>query len=58
MDPPEQPPVLSEVQIPPLPVTVKPAVEPVVSRTMPLLAPLVEMLRNVIPLAPMVVLAT
>ena len=42
----------------PLPVTVRPAVAPVVLRTMPLAAPVAEIVRNVSPLAPMVVLAT
>ena len=42
----------------PVPVTVRPALAPVPLRTMPFGAPLAEMLWNVIPLAPMVVLAT
>src|SRR5437764_771810 len=48
----------SEVQVPALPVTVKPPLEPVLFSTIPLDEPFAEMLRNVMPLAPMVVLAT
>src|SRR5262249_4895277 len=48
----------AEVRVRPFPVTLKKPVEPVWSRTMPLTAPLDEMLRNVTPLAPIVVLAT
>ncbi len=44
------------MQVPALPVTVNPAVEPVLFSNMPLLAPFAEMLRKVRPLAPMVVL--
>src|SRR5262245_60610042 len=49
---------VAEVQTPPLPVTVRPAVAPVVFNTIPFAAPLAEMLRNVRPVPPMVVLAT
>src|SRR5262245_23463572 len=42
----------------PPPVTVSPPLAPVLFRTMPLAAPLDEMLLNVSPLAPMVVFAT
>ena len=51
--------VAEDVQVPPLPVIVKPAFEPVVSRIMPLFVPPFDaMLRNVKPLAPIVVFAT
>ena len=45
-----------EVHVPPFPVTVRPAVEPVELRMMPFADPLAvdEMLRKVNPLAPMV----
>src|SRR5262245_30975422 len=49
---------VAEVQTPALPVTVRPAVAPVVFNTIPFAAPLAEILRNVRPLAPMLVLAT
>ena len=42
----------------PVPVTVSPPLDPVVLSTMPLAAPLAEMLWNVRSLAPIVVLAT
>src|SRR5436190_5276594 len=42
----------------PVPVTVRPPLEPVVSRTMPLVAPLALMSWNVRPLAPIEVLVT
>ena len=41
-----------------LPVTVKPPLAPVVFKIIPLAAPFAEMLRNVSPLAPIVVLTT
>src|SRR6476620_6839133 len=48
MVPPEHPVVLALVQVPAFPVTVRPAVAPVLSRIMPLFEPLVEdMERNV-----------
>src|SRR5262245_37394327 len=47
-----------ESQVPALPVTVRPAVAPVLFRIMPLAAPLAEMLWNLSPFAPMEVLAT
>ena len=58
MVPPVQ--VPDEVHAPPLPVTVKPPLEPVVLRMMPLAGPLAldVMLRKVSPLAPMLELAT
>ncbi len=46
------------LQVPPLPVTMKRPDEPVLFSTIPFDAPLAEMLWNVSPLAPMVVLAT
>jgi hypothetical protein len=46
------------VHVPPLPVTVKPPVAPVVFSRIPLGAPLLEMLRNVNPPGPIVVFAT
>src|SRR5262245_62832066 len=49
---------VAELQTPPLPVTVRPAVAPVVFNTIPFAAPLAEMLRNVRPVPPMVVLVT
>src|SRR4051812_44998570 len=45
------------VHVPALPVTVRPAVVPVLLSTIPFAAPFAEMLRNVSPLAPIVVLA-
>src|SRR5947207_3235202 len=58
--PPEHPEVSAAVHVPPLPLTVSPPVAPVLFRIMPalLLLPVESMLRNVSPLAPMVVLAT
>src|ERR1043166_4693209 len=52
--------VAAEVQLPPLPVTVRLPLVPVLSRTMPAFAllALAEMLRKVNPLAPMVELTT
>src|SRR5215813_6819749 len=50
--------VATDVQVPPFPEIVSPPLDPVLLRTMPLDAPFDEMLRNVRPLAPMVVLAT
>src|SRR2546423_15619197 len=54
--------VPAEVQLPPLPDTVKPPLDPVLLRAMPLVGvpalPVTLMLRKVSPLAPMVVLAT
>src|SRR5262245_8314957 len=47
-----------DVHVPPLPLTVRPPLVPVLLRAMPLTAPLAVMLRKVRPLAPMVVLAT
>src|SRR5438105_336577 len=55
MVPPVQ--VATDVQVPPEPDTVRPSA-PVLLRTMPFTAPFDEMLRNVKPLAPMVVFAT
>ena len=46
------------VHAPPFPVTVSPAVLPVLLSTIPFAPPFAEMLRNVTPLAPIVVLAT
>jgi hypothetical protein len=46
------------VQVPPLPVTVRPAVGPVLLTTIPFAPPVAEMLRNVSPEAPIVVFAT
>src|SRR5687768_12970346 len=48
----------TELQVPPLPVTVRPALVPVLNNTMPLEAPLAEMLLNVSPPAPMSTLLT
>ena len=58
--PPEHPEVSAAVHVPPLPLTVSPPVAPVLFRMMPalLLLPVESMLRKVIPLAPIVVLAT
>ena len=50
--------VPADEQVPPLPVTVKPPAVPVLLSTMPVAAPLAEMLWNVRPLAPIVVLTT
>src|SRR5262245_50250716 len=54
--------VATEVQVPPLPVTISPPLDPVLLRTMPLVGPLAavpaEMLRKVGPRAPMFVLVT
>src|SRR5438046_10336326 len=47
-----------ELQVPALPVTVKPAVVPVLLRTIPFVAPLAEMLWNFRPVEPIVVFAT
>src|SRR5436190_15415205 len=47
-----------EMQVPALPVTVKPAVVPVLLRTIPFVAPFAEMLWNFRPVEPIVVLAT
>ena len=46
------------VHVPPLPVTVNPPLAPVLLRTIPFDPPLAEMLRNVRPAAPIVVLET
>ena len=46
------------MQVPPLPVTVSPAVAPVLLSTMPLVAPLAEMLVKCSPSPPIAVLAT
>src|SRR5687767_13302643 len=58
IEPPEQPDVSAAVQVPPLPRTVRPPLAPVLLSTIPLAAPLAEILRNVSPLPPIVVLAT
>src|SRR5262245_1781749 len=47
-----------EPAVVPVPVTVRPPLDPVVFKMMPFVAPLAEMLRNVSPFEPMVVLAT
>src|SRR5689334_19234748 len=56
--PPEHPLVSAFVHVPPLPVTTRLPLAPVVSKTIPLAAPFDEMLWNVSPLAPMFVLET
>ena len=50
--------VAAEVHVPPVPATVKPPLEPVLSSTIPLGAPLAEMLWKFRSLAPIVVFAT
>src|SRR5690242_14939620 len=56
MAPPVQ--LAAEEQVPPLAEIVRPLVEPVLFNTIPLVAPLDEMLLKVRPLAPMVVFVT
>src|ERR1043166_1454443 len=56
IDPPVH--VATDEQLPPLPLTVRLPVAPVVFRMIPLVAPFEVMLRNVRPAAPMVVFAT